>query len=333
MKANQKTKQKWYKKTWFIVLMLVFVAPLGIFLMWKYAKWNKIVKVVVTLFSAFIFLTALFTSKEMNVQVYVGGVKSGRIITEQPNFELKGNVNLSDKDAVVTVNGAEVRREGEKFLTTIPLKAGENKVSIIATKDGERDEDRFVIVYTKPKPAAEKPKELTKKTEPKKTPVKKPTPSPPKPQPKPQVARPKTTMDRLWEASDKALGTREGVDIKFSEIVGTAQLFYTSNNFWNEKSTVGTAYADFVKWGQLIKDFPQVQAMDVQIKTEFTDARGGKSTDTAARVMMDTSIFKTYNWDNLKYQPIHTQLQNDGTLYIHPGIRSQINLNDVKLNF
>lgn len=36
---------KFYQTTWFIILMLVCFAPLGIFLMWKYkSNWSKAVK-------------------------------------------------------------------------------------------------------------------------------------------------------------------------------------------------------------------------------------------------------------------------------------------------
>lgn len=35
-------------KTWFVVLMLVVLFPVGLFLMWKYTEWNKVVKIIVT---------------------------------------------------------------------------------------------------------------------------------------------------------------------------------------------------------------------------------------------------------------------------------------------
>lgn len=45
-------KQKFYKKTWFVILMLIFVFPLGLFLMWKFTSWKKPVKIVVTILIA-----------------------------------------------------------------------------------------------------------------------------------------------------------------------------------------------------------------------------------------------------------------------------------------
>ena len=42
-------KVKFYQKSWFIVLALIFFWPLGVFLMWKYSKWNKIVKIIISI--------------------------------------------------------------------------------------------------------------------------------------------------------------------------------------------------------------------------------------------------------------------------------------------
>ena len=41
-------KKKWYQSTPAIIALIIFFFPVGLFLMWKYAGWNKIVKIVVT---------------------------------------------------------------------------------------------------------------------------------------------------------------------------------------------------------------------------------------------------------------------------------------------
>lgn len=38
----------WYQKNWFIILTVLFVFPLGLFLMWKYAKWKNWIKIALT---------------------------------------------------------------------------------------------------------------------------------------------------------------------------------------------------------------------------------------------------------------------------------------------
>ena len=41
--------EKWYEKTWVIILFLIFLWPIGLFLMWRYKKnWGKVAKIVIT---------------------------------------------------------------------------------------------------------------------------------------------------------------------------------------------------------------------------------------------------------------------------------------------
>lgn len=45
---NSTTNAKWYEQTWFIVILLIFVSPLGLFLIWRSAKFSFHIKVFVT---------------------------------------------------------------------------------------------------------------------------------------------------------------------------------------------------------------------------------------------------------------------------------------------
>ncbi len=44
---------KFYQKTWFIILMLFVLPPVGIILMWTGKKFNKIIRIILTVFFAF----------------------------------------------------------------------------------------------------------------------------------------------------------------------------------------------------------------------------------------------------------------------------------------
>lgn len=58
---------KFYEKMWFMWLMLFTVTPVGIFLMWKYDRYHKIVKIIISIFFGFTFLMfviACFTDTE-----------------------------------------------------------------------------------------------------------------------------------------------------------------------------------------------------------------------------------------------------------------------------
>ena len=48
-----------YKRTWFIVVMLIYVFPVGLFLMWKYTNWKQWVKIAVSVVIAIIWLSMI----------------------------------------------------------------------------------------------------------------------------------------------------------------------------------------------------------------------------------------------------------------------------------
>lgn len=56
-------KKKWYRTNQGIIILLVFFFPAGLFLMWKYAGWNKKVKWIITSMFAFVILISLIPSK------------------------------------------------------------------------------------------------------------------------------------------------------------------------------------------------------------------------------------------------------------------------------
>ena len=55
-------KEKVYQKTWFTVLFLIVFFPVGLFTMWKYKKFNKIARIIISVFWAFCVITAFVPS-------------------------------------------------------------------------------------------------------------------------------------------------------------------------------------------------------------------------------------------------------------------------------
>ena len=57
-------KEAFYEKTWFIVLMMFCCCfPVGIFLMWKYEKFPKIIRIIITALFAVATLSSLTSPK------------------------------------------------------------------------------------------------------------------------------------------------------------------------------------------------------------------------------------------------------------------------------
>lgn len=51
---NKPPTEKWYKKTWFTVVMLIFFWPVGLVLMWVNKKFNMVARVIISVICGFI---------------------------------------------------------------------------------------------------------------------------------------------------------------------------------------------------------------------------------------------------------------------------------------
>lgn len=55
-KPEEKSKLPVYRRNWFILLMLFFATPAGIFLMWYCKEWKTFIKVIISVFFIFYFM-------------------------------------------------------------------------------------------------------------------------------------------------------------------------------------------------------------------------------------------------------------------------------------
>lgn len=62
--TNEKSENTlpFYTKNWFILIMLFFFAPLGIFLLWRRKKWSKALKIILTAVSLYWFMFVVFVN-------------------------------------------------------------------------------------------------------------------------------------------------------------------------------------------------------------------------------------------------------------------------------
>lgn len=58
----QNMQDKFYKKNWFIILMLILFWPAGLPLMWKFSPWSKTAKIIITVVIAVLVIWGLLQS-------------------------------------------------------------------------------------------------------------------------------------------------------------------------------------------------------------------------------------------------------------------------------
>lgn len=104
--ANQvsSTKSPFYSQTWFIILMTFCCCfPIGIFLMWKYKKFNKTVRIIITAFFIIGIIAGATTSGNSTPQENSSKVESTIVTTVAP---AETRVKLSkDERKILDVTG------------------------------------------------------------------------------------------------------------------------------------------------------------------------------------------------------------------------------------
>lgn len=88
---------KWYEKSGVIFLLLLFVFPVGVFLLWKCGHWNKIIKIIATIFFGFVFLLVITPMPdEANIDVSTEANAPIETISE-PEQEKKKEITETEK--------------------------------------------------------------------------------------------------------------------------------------------------------------------------------------------------------------------------------------------
>ena len=98
---------KFYEKDWFIVLMLIVFFPVGLFLMWKYSKWNKTAKIIISVFFA---VMVIFSN---------GSEESKNVETKNTNTEVETVDKTKDTNTEVEIAKANKIKELQEKSKTI----------------------------------------------------------------------------------------------------------------------------------------------------------------------------------------------------------------------
>jgi hypothetical protein len=160
--SSKQKSTRWWRSipTWLIVLTLVLVFPLGLLLIWQQERWAKPRKTLLTGISSGLavmwlaFLVAI-APPSVTVTSSLAPVKSDA-------YRITGTVY--PYDALVTVNGQKASVSGDSFQIDVPLKEGDNELTIVTVKDDKRSETKIRIHrYTKSELAAQEKAEADKK--------------------------------------------------------------------------------------------------------------------------------------------------------------------------
>lgn len=135
-----------------------------------------------------------------------------------------------------------------------------------------------------------------------------------------------TMIDKVWSALDTTMKTRKDYSVGFDEPTKTASITKTVTTAWDESSLVRDSFTTLVKYGTEVFKIDGVDAVQVVVKTEFTDSYGKKSVNDAVRISMKKLEFNKFDWKNLSYRPVYTQIKNASEeFYIHPAILKGLN--------
>ncbi|MFZ3172087.1 MAG: hypothetical protein WA118_08915 [Carboxydocellales bacterium] len=150
MSENQELK--WYQKTWFIVIMLIFLFPAGLILMWWNKKFSNNVRIIITvMFGIFIILSSIDKSQEKKealaliaqaetlihqnkIQEALASVNKSKQINisevENSAKSLEEKINLLQSDEFMKKTLAEMSNKDFEL-----LKNGELKIAFIDHQD------------------------------------------------------------------------------------------------------------------------------------------------------------------------------------------------------
>lgn len=153
-----------------------------------------------------------------------------------------------------------------------------------------------------------------------------PTQAPTQPQKVAAPTNPPTITDGLWKALDNSMKTRSGYSVEFDESSKTATITKTSTGAWDESALVRDSFTILVKYGTEVFKIDGVNAIRVVVKTELTDSYGKKTVEDVVRIIMSKAEFGKFDWKNLSYQPVYSQIKNASEgFYIHPAILKNLN--------
>ncbi len=114
---KQNFKKRWYEKSGWIIFWLIAFFPLGLFLMWKYSRWNKMVKSIVSLFIMFCIISNSFSHQDLdNISLSADTGYNYNIYSEVLIEVKTAPYDCAIPENAFSVSGGEVKISGDSVL-------------------------------------------------------------------------------------------------------------------------------------------------------------------------------------------------------------------------
>lgn len=134
------TSNKFYQKKWFAILLLIFFAPVGIFLIFKYSHFKKNTNIVLTVIFGIFFLVAV-SSEETDTQVANEKVDAEAEVASTNDEDEK---KKQDKEK----NAEEAKEKGEDEVRKIAEAELKEQLQFNGSLELEAEQDKIHINIT-----------------------------------------------------------------------------------------------------------------------------------------------------------------------------------------
>ena len=135
----------------------------------------------------------------------------------------------------------------------------------------------------------------------------------------------KTIIDKVWEALDSSIKTRDKYDIQYIEADKLVRVTKEPYDSWDETAFVKDTYGDFVDYGLVAFQIDGVDSIEFLYWANITDQYGKTNKEKGVDIAMKKSEFQKYDWNGLKGQNIYYQMTTSCyEHYIHPAVMKNV---------
>lgn len=130
---NRPPKEKWYKRTWVIILFLLFLWPVGLYLMWKYKKdWSKAVKIIISILVALIMINYFSTLGKVDSRINSTSTVSEDADSKKPDSKKDTAKKEEPKEPAAVLEPYETDLSAGYYTAGIDFPAGTYTITAVS---------------------------------------------------------------------------------------------------------------------------------------------------------------------------------------------------------